>query len=264
MSRELMTMGQGPITMTSLELVDFINDDRKWRAVEEGVDFPSAGFAKLEHSDFMKKVPAVLGERAGIFSGTYQIPGPNGSSRNAPAYCFPKREACLMAMSYSYELQAKVFDRMTALESAASAPAPAPAAMSRMDILQIAMQAEQERLIAVAQRDEAIRTKAEIGSRREATAMATAAAKTKEVAKLQHELGRNQQHATVIAVENATKQKFAKNAYVGLRKAAKEFGLGAVDVVDQRYGSVKAWPAAAWRKCFGIELGDLFPGGEAA
>lgn len=101
---------------TSLELVAFINDDRKERAQAVGVSFPSYGFAKLEHADFMKKVHTVLGERAGNFSATYQIPGPNGSSRTAPGYRFPKREACLMAMSYSYELQAKVFDSMTPLE----------------------------------------------------------------------------------------------------------------------------------------------------
>lgn len=165
-----------------------------------------------------------------------------------------KRDSLVLIARISPEFTARVVDRWQELEAGAK-----PAELTRMDILQIAMQAEQERLIAVAQRDEAIRTKAEISRKREATAMATASAKSKEVAKLQYELGRNQQHATVIAVEKATKQKFAKNAYVALRKAAKEFGLVAVDVVDQRYGSVKAWPAAAWRKCFGIELSELFP-----
>ncbi|WP_284337654.1 phage antirepressor KilAC domain-containing protein [Comamonas sp. NoAH] len=111
-----MSNAVGNVTMTSLELVEFINEDRRARAEVVGAAFPSPGFAKLEHADFMKKVPEVLGERAGNFSATYQIPGPNGSSRSAPCYRFPKREACLMAMSYSYELQAKVFDRMTALE----------------------------------------------------------------------------------------------------------------------------------------------------
>jgi hypothetical protein len=47
----------------------------------------------------------------------------NGAVRKSPGYTFPKREACLMAMSYSYELQAKVYDRMTALEEQARQPA---------------------------------------------------------------------------------------------------------------------------------------------
>lgn len=131
-------------TMTSLELVAFINDDRKERAQAVGVSFPSYGFAKLEHADFMKKVHTVLGERAGNFSATYQIPGPNGSSRTAPGYRFPKREACLMAMSYSYELQAKVFDRMTALEQVMVQPAAIQVPQTLAQALRLAAdQAEQ-------------------------------------------------------------------------------------------------------------------------
>ena len=89
------------VTMTSLELVEYINSTRK------------EDEAKLAHSDFLKKVPVVLGEAvAGNFSCYYKA----SNGKQNPMYRFPKREACLMAMSYSYELQAKVFDRMTALE----------------------------------------------------------------------------------------------------------------------------------------------------
>lgn len=86
---------QSAPTMTSLELVEFINADRKSRAEAAGAEFPSKGFAKLEHADFMKKVPEVLGPNAGNFSCVYL--GGNGQER--PCYRFPKREACLMAMS---------------------------------------------------------------------------------------------------------------------------------------------------------------------
>lgn len=99
--------------MTSLQLVEYVNSYRKEKALEEGVPFPSKGHAKLEHSDFMKKVPEVLGGGSGIFSDTYQH---DQNGQIYQCYKFPKREACLMAMSYSYELQAKVFDYMTELE----------------------------------------------------------------------------------------------------------------------------------------------------
>jgi hypothetical protein len=88
-------------TMSSLEMVEFINSQRR------------PGKAEIAHADFLKKVPLVLGGGAGKFSDTYIHPQ-NGQTY--PCYHFPKREACLMAMSYSYELQAKVFDRMTELE----------------------------------------------------------------------------------------------------------------------------------------------------
>lgn len=110
------------ISMTSLELVDFINEDRKARAEDVGAQFPSPGFAKLEHKDFLAKVPQVLGEGVcGKFLTPYRHPQ-NGQMY--PMYTFPKREACLMAMSYSYELQAKVFDRMTGLEKSHQPSAP--------------------------------------------------------------------------------------------------------------------------------------------
>ena len=92
------------VTMVSLELVDYINDSRKFD--EKPV--------QLRHADFMAKVPKVLGiETSEKFRSSYLA----GNGEQRPCYVFPKREACLMAMSYSYELQARIFDRMTAMEN---------------------------------------------------------------------------------------------------------------------------------------------------
>lgn len=163
---------------------------------------------------------------------------------------------------YSIALRRRVVARWQELEAKQAPVFAIPKSMSEALRLAADLSEQNERL--AIERDTAVRTKAEIGSRREATAMATAAAKAKEVARLKHELGRNQQHATVIAVEKATDRKFAKNAYVALRRATKEYGLAAVEVVDARYGSVKAWPAIAWREAYGIELAEIFPSAEAA
>lgn len=100
----------GALTMSSLELVEFINSER---LTIDGEDATT-----LRHDNFVAKVVEVLGAVCALnFQGTYQVPGPNGGYREAPCYNLPKREACLMAMSYSYELQAKVFDRWQELES---------------------------------------------------------------------------------------------------------------------------------------------------
>src|SRR5690606_19712620 len=112
-------------------------------------------------------------------------------------------------------------------------------------------QAEQIEQLAV-ERDQAVATKAQIGSKREATAMATAAKAKREADALRDELGHNARHATIIAVERATGQSFAKNAYVSLRRWCKQYGIKATEVTDPRYGSVKAWPAGAWESVFGI------------
>lgn len=89
------------VSMSSLELVDFINSKRE------------KGQSVLTHKNLIAKVPKVLGQdQSAKFSADYV----DSRSRSQKCFIFPKREACLIAMSYSYELQALVFDRMTALE----------------------------------------------------------------------------------------------------------------------------------------------------
>ncbi|WP_284888354.1 phage antirepressor KilAC domain-containing protein [Acinetobacter variabilis] len=100
------------VTMSSPDIVDFINNHRKEIATTE------KPYKELRHDDFMRKVPSVLGElHAPKFIGTQTY----GNNNTRHIYQFPKREACLMAMSYSYELQAQIFDRMTAMEEALKA-----------------------------------------------------------------------------------------------------------------------------------------------
>ena len=105
------------VTMSSPELVDFINAHRQAVATIE------KPYVELHHRSFMSKVPQVLGVKDAakfIASSFYQG---NGSAKiERQIYVFPKREACLMAMSYSYELQAQIFDRMTAMEAALKKP----------------------------------------------------------------------------------------------------------------------------------------------
>ncbi|MDG9927397.1 MULTISPECIES: phage antirepressor KilAC domain-containing protein [unclassified Pseudomonas] len=109
------------VTMTSLELVGFINEHRKDQAEQAGQSFPSEAFPELTHANLLAKVPKVLGET----SHSFECDLPDSYGRHRRGYRFPKREACLIAMSYSYDLQAAVFDRMTALEEAQRTAVPA-------------------------------------------------------------------------------------------------------------------------------------------
>lgn len=119
-----------PVTMTSVEIVQFINDLRKEEAHDAGAAFPSDGHAILQHKHFLDKVPEVLGERSAEFSADLQ----DIYGRHRPGYRFPKREASLMAMSYSYRIQAKVWDHMTALENRLAAQSVAPRALTRSQV----------------------------------------------------------------------------------------------------------------------------------
>lgn len=90
-------------TMSSLQIVRLINMKRELDGNE----------IILHHRSFMAKVPKVLGKEDAknflhIYLDTY--------SRETPCYSFPRREAMLMMMSYDYDLQSAVYDRMIELE----------------------------------------------------------------------------------------------------------------------------------------------------
>lgn len=143
------------VTMTSHELVEFINNHRKEQAEGSGYAFPSKGFAKLEHKNFLPKVPEVLGVET---SAKFLADLPDSYGRLQPAYRFPKREATLMAMSYSYALQAAVYDHMTALEAKVAQPQPPvalpdftnPAAAARAWAEQFEAKAQAQQQLAIA------------------------------------------------------------------------------------------------------------------
>ncbi|QKL03880.1 ORF6N domain-containing protein [Pseudomonas sp. NY5710] len=112
--------------------------------------------------------------------------------------------------------------------------------------------------LALEQRDHAIATKAEIGNRREATAMATASAAVRKVKHLENELGRGCQHATVTAVEKAAHRSFGSQGFRPLKNWCDSHGVSAPKVQDPRFGWVRSWPAAAWTAVYQIDLAELF------
>ena len=213
------------------------------------------------HDHVLRDIRSMLNELYGAdrlpsFEETVERLNPSGgASIKSPAFRLPRREVEILVTGYSITLRAKVIDRLRELESEVARPRE----LSRLELIQMALAAEQEKIRIEAERDHAIATKAQIGSKREASAMATASAAVREVNRLKGELGKNSKHATVIAVERATGKRFPKNAYVALRRWCKRNNAQAVDVVDERYGSVKAWPAGAWLEAFDICLEKLFP-----
>lgn len=112
--------------------------------------------------------------------------------------------------------------------------------------------------LALDQRDHAIATKAEIGTRREATAMATASAAVRRAQQLQEQLGLGTRQASVVAVEKATRRNFGTAGYVPLRKWCTARGITAPKVIHPTFGTVRSWPAGAWMDVYQIDLADLF------
>ena len=112
--------------------------------------------------------------------------------------------------------------------------------------------------LAIEERDNAVATKAEIGSRREATAMATASAAIREARQLRELLGMGVTQATIVAVEKALGREFGRSGWRPLKKWCEARDIKAPHVVHPTFGSVIAWPAGAWMDAYQIDLADLF------
>jgi hypothetical protein len=228
-------------TMSSTELLVVLNKART-----------DHGETEVRRNDFTARI---RDELDGDHYEPFVVTNPNGT-RSMGAW-LTLDQCLLVLMRESKAVRRQALD---IIKSKTAAPAvalpnftdPAEAAIAWASQYKAAQQAQIER-------DEAIKTKALIGSKREASAMATASAAKREANKLRDALGFNARHATVKAVEKATK---AKYEWRPLRKYCDEHGLPATYVTDPLYGEVRAWPAGAWADVHGVDIAELF--GEAA
>lgn len=227
-----------------------IRQDEKGRFCLNDLHRAAGAEAKHQPSNFMrmdgtKDLIAEINQSSQVMSVYINVGGNNPGT-------FASRElvyAYAMWISAKFHLQViRAYDSMTSQA--------APAALSTMDILTLAIESEKGRLLALEQRDHAIATKAQIGSKREATAMATASAAKKEAAKLRDQLGFSARHATIMQVQAALGQEFN---FVPLRRWCNAGSVVAQVVPDKRYPlGVKAWPAGAWMAVYGVDLVELF------
>lgn len=226
-------------TITSLQLLDLVNDTR--------AEF---GESQVRHGDFAARC---RDELDGEYYETFVVKNQHGPATEAIR--MTADQCKLVAMRESKGVRRRVLARLNELEAKVAAPLQPPVALTRMDILKLAMESEEARIKAEAERDHAIATKAQIGSSREATAMATASAKAREVSRLKHELGYSTRHATILQVEKKLKRDFD---YHPLRRWCNQQKVTPERVPDKRYGDVVAWPAEAWMAVYGVDLAALF------
>lgn len=214
-----------------------------------------ADLVEKRHDNVKRTIETLANQGVIKFPQIEEIPT---ATRPAAVYVFTgeqgKRDSIIVVAQLSPEFTARLVDRWQELEAKRAQPIP----RSLPEALRLAADLAERNEALALERDEAIRTKAQISSKREASAMAKASAAVREADRLRSELGRNQHHATIIAVEQVTGQKFPRNAYVALRKWCKSKGVRPMEVVDDRYGMVKAWPAGAWLAAFDVDLRLLF------
>lgn len=225
--------------MSSIELLELVNEAR--------AEFGEAG---VRHNDFAARCRDELeGEDYEIFVVQ------NLNKTTTEAIGMTADQCKLVAMRESKGVRRRVLARLNELESRKAVALPTPLETARPLVASL-----EETQRVTAERDHAIATKALIGSKREATAMATASSAVKKASHLANELGRGALQATMIAVEKANGCTYGKQGFRPLKKWCKANDITAAKVPCPRYGEASAWPAAAWLEVYGVDLAGLFGG----
>lgn len=99
------------------------------------------------HDHVMRDIRVMLVELHGEeglprFGGSYL----SEQNKEMPCFNLPRREVEILVTGYSIPLRAKVIDRLHELEAQAAGHTLNPANLSRLQLIEIAMQAEQERI----------------------------------------------------------------------------------------------------------------------
>jgi len=220
-------------------LLDLVNETRK-----------ECGEKPIRNNVFVDRIKDEL---VGEYYKTFVKSHGTRAGRPSVGIIMKMKQALRVAARESKSVRRVLVDKL----EARSNPAPAHRELSTLEILQIAMASEQGRLAEKARADDAERTKAEIGSRREATAMATASAAVRRSNQLAERLGECEKHATVKAVKNLTDIEYS---WRPLKKWCQENDVVPQKVADPQYGVLKSWPAEAWLAVHGLSLKALYGG----
>jgi phage regulator Rha-like protein len=220
-----------------------INSTQLPTAITAQLTMSSREIAKLVESrhDSVKRTIERLAER-----GTIELPPLveiSTATKPISEYLVNKRDSYVIVAQLSPEFTARLVDRWQELESKTLFALPDftnPAIAARA----WADEVEAKQI--------AIATKAEIGSRREATAMNTASQAVKKASRLERALDRSMEYCTI---------KRMQMIYHGqpfnwrlLKSTSIEMGLDPISVFDANYGTVKAYHADVWREAYALDI----------
>lgn len=214
-----------------------------------GITMSSREIALLcdkQHSHVRRDIAAMLEQLGEKWEGYVQNWTDPQNGRSYEEYALPKRECLILVSGYSVEIRARIIDRWIELENGLGGRTiavpdfsdPVAAARAWADQFEARRIAEQ--------------TKAEIGTRREATAMNTASQAVKKANKLERELDRAREYASVKRMSMLYHgQEFS---WRELKHVSIEMGVLPIDVFDANYGTVKAYHADVWRETYALEI----------
>ena len=170
-------------------------------------------------------------------------------NRQQTEYLLDEELTMTLVTGYNIVLRNRVIKRWKELEGQSVANLPDYPAALRLyaDQLEVSARLELER-------NHAIATKAEIGSKREATSMATASKYKRENTKLKVQLDESLNFATIKKVQSLTGGTYDTYA---LRRHSKANGLEIQKAEDANYGSVNSYHKDAWLAVYNINLSSI-------
>ena len=210
-----------------------------------------ADLTEKRHDHVKRDVENMLGQ-LGLdipkFGGIYF----DAQNRQQTEYLLDEELTMTLVTGYNIVLRNRVIKRWKELELQANLPSYAiddPIERAKKWI-----EEEKQKQLAITERDHAIATKAEIGSRREATAMGRLSAKVKEVESLKVQLDKSLDFASIKSVEIATGRKFGWHA---LKKWSKSNSAEIKTIPDPNFGEVKTYHKDAWLAVYNINLSSI-------
>ena len=203
-----------------------------------------------DHKHVMRDIRGLRDQLGDMFVGSVQFWTHPQNGQQYEEFLLDKDTCFTLMLGYDAVARMKVVKRWQQLEESSGNLIPDfsnPAEAARAWALQY-----EEKTKAIAIAEEAIKTKAEIGSRREATAMATASIASKKAERLSIEVDESRNWATIKRMEMAyhgTKFKWQE-----LRNASNEMGIPPRKIFDANYGTVNSYHADVWRETYAVEI----------
>ena len=228
-----------PLTMSSLDIAEM---------------------CEKQHRNVMADIKTML-EQLEISSAEFSAQYKDKSGKMNPCFNLNKEMSLTLVAGYNVKLRHKIIKRWQELENQVTAPA-LPTNYKEALLALVQKVDETERL--TAENEHLNKTKMQISSKREASAMgklARANDKIKQlqmVAKLETNLADKVSqfsHATVLAIQSRV-DNFKPNG-LKLGNYCRKHGLEIQNIPEPRFGVVHSYPAEAWQNVYNVNINSI-------
>jgi phage regulator Rha-like protein len=207
-----------------------------------------AELVESRHDSVKRTIERLSDQSLISFTPTVETSHEGAGARPVEVYQVNKRDSYVVVAQLSPAFTARLVDRWQELESMQAPNVPT----TYIEALQALLESEKAKQEAQQIASIAIATKAEIGSRREATAMNTASQAVKKANALEIELDKSKTYCTIKRMEMLTHGQ--KYDWRVLKSACIDVGIEPIPVFDANYGSVKAYHKDVWLEAYAINM----------